>query len=334
MANRSKVRNRDHDIFIKGILSLDELVLLLLHRYIPQELKRFMDFSSFKSLPESKIDNKLVAQYTDSIHECALLKSALPENIQNILDLPNFRFCFLWEHKSSKPNEPIEAQVERYRYAIIGSDLKNGRKPSIVIPIVLYHGETKWTIKMVYEQFEPYLPSEILKLLPRPHYIFIDIRSTTKEEIEKMVDLKVLRAAFIALKNAHEPKFFQNNMEEVFKFVETSSSKAVFDSFFKMLLEYMQRRSQLQGDIFNELVEQKLEPTMVTNFKTIFEVAEEKAKIEGKIEGEIQKSRVAIINMLKLRTFPIEQIADVLEVELEFVKQMQTELEVNPNLKA
>ena len=105
-----------------------------------------------------------------------------------------------------------------------------------------------------------------------------------------------------------------------------------------MLLEYMQRRSKLEGDTFNELIEQNLEPDMATNIKTIFEVAEEKAEQKGKIEGEqidlIKKARIGVINMLNLKIFSIEQIADVLDVSLDFVKNIQAELADNPNLKA
>ena len=57
-------------------------------------------------------------------------------------------------------------------------------------------------------------------------------------------------------------------------------------------------------------------------------------KIEGEIEGEIKKARIATINMLKLKIFTLKQIADVLEVQLAFVKKVQAELAKNPNLKA
>ncbi|NJN33173.1 MAG: hypothetical protein HC817_01900 [Saprospiraceae bacterium] len=349
MANRTKGRNRDHDIFLKGILKLDQLVLLLLYRYLPNSLKQYIDFSTFTVLSDSYIDNKLVVQYTDSVHECALIRSKLPQHIQDMPNLPDFRFCFLWEHKSSKPYEPIEGQIERYRYAIIGSDLKNNRTPSIVIPIVLYHGETAWKKKRISEYFDPYLPPEIKQFLPTPYYIFIDINATSEEEIEKMVDLKMLRAAFLALKNAHDPKFFRKNLKKILKFVDMSTDKVLFQAFFKMLLEYAQRRSDLEADEFNELVEQNSNKEMGASVKTMFEVAEERAEQRGEQRGEqigeqrgkqigeqsglIKKARIATINMLKLGTFSIEQIVGILVVDQAFVQAIQEELSKNPDLK-
>ncbi|MBL7816309.1 MAG: Rpn family recombination-promoting nuclease/putative transposase [Saprospiraceae bacterium] len=324
MPNPKKERNRDHDIFIKGILSLDELVLLLLNRYIPDDLKPYIDFTSLKLLPDAYIDNRLVAQYSDSVHECRLRTERLPPHFQQLPNLPNFRFCFLWEHKSSKPYNPIEGQVERYRYAIVSADRKNKRAPSIVIPIILYHGETKWHKKMVFEEFETFLPTEILRYLPAPRYIFIDIKNTTAEEIEKMVDLKVLRAAFIALKNAHNEEFFKTHLEEILKFVDNSPSEIVFQEFFKMLLEYAQRRSKLEPEPFNEIVNQNLEPDMATNIKTIFEVAEEKGMERGIEKGKIEFTK----NLLLNSDFSIEKIALLVGVDVAFVKKVKAQLDL------
>ena len=187
---------------------------------------------------------------------------------------------------------------------------------------------------MIFESYEPYLPPEILKYLPTNHYIIIDISDMTVLEIEKMVDLKVLRAAFMALKNAHEPKYFSENIEEILKFVDNSPTDIVFYAFFKMLLEYMQRRSKLEAEEFNHIVEQKLKPDMTMNIKTIFEVAEERGREEGREEGEIKKARIAILNMLKMNMFPLEQIADILDVELDFVLNIREEWILDPLLSA
>ncbi len=59
-----------------------------------------------------------------------------------------------------------------------------------------------------------------------------------------------------------------------------------------------------------------------------------KGKLEGERIGELKKARIAIINMLKMNVFTIHQIADVLEVSLDFVQKVQAEWTKNPNLKA
>ena len=264
---------------------MNELVLKLLHRYIPLDLQAYIDFPSLSIVSDMHMDNKLKSSQSDSIHECKINLDALPEHIRNDTNLPTFRFCFLWEHKSEKPKEPIEFQVERYRYSIIHVDLKNGLNPSVIIPIIIYNGKEKWDKKMIYDRLSDYLPPAIMAYVSYPKYIFIDIQAMTEEEIEEAVDLGTLRSAFIALKHGHDKEFFKRDMKKVLKFVDDSSPVYLFQEFFKMLLEYMQRRSELEEKEFNDIVEQEIEPDMATKFKTIFEVAEERALEKGKVEG-------------------------------------------------
>jgi hypothetical protein len=239
-------RTKDHDIFVRGILSINALVLKLLLHYIPKDIQPFMDFDTLKVVPDSQVSGKLKFTQSDSIHECALNVTQLPESIRNSGNLPLFRFCFLWEHKSSKPDEPIEFQVESYRYGIIHADLKNKSTPSIVIPILIYHGIEKWDKKLLYEQLKPFLPPSLLKYIPYPRYIIIDLQAMSEMDIESATDLEELRAAFIALKYGHDKDFFKQNMKKVLKFVKGLSTEFIFQEFFRMLMEYMQRRAQIE----------------------------------------------------------------------------------------
>ena len=319
-------KDRDHDIFIKGILTLHEFVLALLYRFLPQTIQKYADFSTLKLFSSTHISNKLLAQYSDHIHECALLKSNLPPEYQNLPDLPVFRFCFLWEHKSSKPNEPIESQTDRYKYAILDDDKKNKRVPSIVIALLIYHGKEKWDKKLVYEQLAPYLPADLLEYVAYPKIIAIDIQAMSPKEIAEMVDLNVLRAAFIALKNAHDKEFFQQYPEEILKFVENSPIDYLFQSFFEMLLEYMQRRSELEEAEFNKNIEQKMNQDMGTQVRTMFERAREEGAAEGEARGEAKTLRKAIEGLIERLQLTDAQIAQALETTEAFVKQVRLEL--------
>ena len=60
-----------------------------------------------------------------------------------------------------------------------------------------------------------------------------------------------LRAAFIALKYAHDKDFFKQGIKKVLKFVDESKTEYLFQEFFKMLFSYMQLRSQLEEEEFN-----------------------------------------------------------------------------------
>jgi predicted transposase YdaD len=68
-------------------------------------------------------------------------------------------------------------------------------------------------------------------------------------------------------------------------------------------------------------------------FKEGVEVGEERGEARGEERGELKKARNTAIRMLKQEEFSIVKIAELLDVPLDFVVQIQKELQRNPNLK-
>jgi hypothetical protein len=147
-----------------------------------------------------------------------------------------------------------------------------------------------------------------------------------------------LRAAFIALKHAHDKVFFQQNLAEILKFAQDSKPSLLFQTYLRRLMEYSQRRSKLESTVFNHIVEQ-LTPNqkMGIRLKTIFEVAEEKAEKKGRQEGrqegisigeaKVQATkRQTIINLIRTTTWENEQIAQIVDVPTASVEAIRLEL--------
>ena len=358
-------RNKDHDIFVRGILSFTALVEKLLRFMIPEDLKYYIDFSTLKMMPDSHITEKLRISYSDTIYEASLNLNALAEEVRNDPNLPEFRFCFLKEFKSSKPKEPIDFQIEDYSLSIKRHDLKNNRQPSIVIPILIYHGAEAWESKRLYDTFERYLPAKILEYIAYPKYLILDLQAMPDDAIKEAIGLGELRAAFLALKHAQDKKFFKHNLAEILSFVELSSPSVLFQTYLKMLMEYSQRRSGLDDDTFNKVIEQ-LNPDLEMASKTIFDRAEERAFARGEAQGEAKadqkvqeadqkvqeiaqkaqeaeqkaqeadqeakrKIRKAIINLIQKTNMTDAQIAEIQEVELLFVQTIREELKGKKN---
>ena len=124
------------------------------------------------------------------------------------------------------------------------------------------------------------------------------------------------------------------------------SSKYLFDEIFRMVLEYMQRRSDLPEEEFNEIID-KLEPDMSTKFKTIFDVAEERGSArkeaeanearaeanQAKAEANEAKGNMekAVIKLIQTNALTDSQIADVFQIEIDFVKNLR--LTIKPIFK-
>ena len=281
------------------------------------------------------MDEILQITYSDTIYEAALKKEAIPKSIRGRKKLPNFRFCFLGEFKSSIPDRPIDFQIEDYIRSIQLVDINNEQPPSIVIPILIYHGARKWKYKRLYDYFAKYLPRTILEYVSFPKYIVIDLQAMPDADIEAAIDLGELRAAFMALKHAHDKEFFQQNLEEILKFAETSKPSLLFKTYLRMLMEYSQRRSKLGGKKFNEIVEQlKPKEKMATAFKSFLEVRDEIAMEKGIAiaeakarQREQELKRQTVVRLIKTTRMENIQIADIVDVPITFVDAIR--LEVN-----
>ena len=324
--------HKDHDVFVRGILSLIQLVEKLLRYALDKNIIPYINFATLKPLPDAHIDKGLRVSYSDSIHECELNLEALPEHIRVLEKLPKFRFVFIWEAKSHKQTLPIDFQIGGYndnmRRRDFKKDSKKGDPLSIVIPILLYHGIEPWVKKRLFDYFEPYLPEELLAYIPQEKFIVIDIQAMSDGEIEQAIGLEELRAAFIALKHGHDKEFFKQNLKKVFNFVKSLPTKELLEMYVEMLIEYMQRRSELESEEFKELVEQSKDEEMGKTVKTIFEVVREEGKLLGREEGfnigaETMLKAVKLIHTTRMSD---ADISNELQVSEDFIKKVRQEL--------
>jgi hypothetical protein len=338
-------RNKDHDDFVRGLFSYLEFVFKILQYSVPENLKPFIDFSTLAKSSETHVDELLQITYSDTIYTAAINKEAIPKAIRGRKQLPNFQFCFLGEFKSGIPNRPVDFQMDDYVKSIQMVDINNNKPPSIVIPILIYHGARKWKFKRLYDYFAKYLPDSILEYIPRPKYIIIDLQAMSDVDIAAALDLGELRAAFIALKHAHDKDFFQNNLEEILKFAQDSKPSVLFQTFSSMLMTYSQRRSKLNAEKFDIIVEQlKPNKNMATAFKSIFEYRDEKAEKKGIEKGiekgiaiaeakakqrEQEKDRQTIITLIKTTQLDNFQIAKAIDVPIVLVEAIRLELKKN-----
>ncbi len=186
--------------------------------------------------------------------------------------------------------------------------------------------------KRRYDHFEPYLADDLLAYIPHPKMTVIDIQAMSNEDIAKAIDLGELRAAFTVLKNAHDEEFFKQDIEKVVKFVHESEMqpKELLDTYLQMLYEYMQRRSKLDNEQFQQVVEQSNSEEMATEFKTIFQSAREEGHIKGRNEGIC----FAIKGFITKTRLGDAVIADTLDVSVELVKTIREEIKAEKTKKA
>ena len=134
--------NKDHDELVRGILSLPQLVKKLLIYALDNNLKRFINLDTLRPLSGDHIDKFLRVTHSDSVHACDMTPEALSEKGRLLKKIPQFRFVFIWEHKSAVQSLPIDFQVEGYNDSMMRMDFREEKESlSVVHSILIYHGK-------------------------------------------------------------------------------------------------------------------------------------------------------------------------------------------------
>ena len=336
-------KTKDHDILMRGLFSYTEFVLKILNYVIPIDLKPFIDFSTLKIITDTHVDSKLSVTQSDTIYEAALNIHALPEVLREDENRPNFRFCFLEEFKSSKPLLPIDFQIDSYVKSIIRNDLSNKKPPSIVLPILFYHGISEWKDKRLHDLYAPYLPQTILDYIAFPKFLIIDLQAMSDELIQNEDNLGELRAAFLALKHAQEKDYFLENMPQMLKFVDDMPTTLLLEAYLEMLMTYFQRRSGLDDKTFTNFVEKSKTDTIMVKeaggFKLFVKNTREKAFQEGvaATESKVQEAKEAeleaelkiekaVLFIMKTTQLTDFDIAKEMDLDIDFVQKIRKKL--------
>jgi Putative transposase, YhgA-like len=287
--------DNDHDNFIRGLLSITILLIKKLKYVLPVNLQSYVKFDTLKPTSEVHVDNQMIQTASDCIYECEMNMALLPKDRRSKRKVPQIRFVFLMEAKSSPPSEPVDFQIEGYRKEIWSKDLKNKRFPGLVLPILIYNGKVPWNRRMIYDRFKLFLPEELLEYVPFYKYLIINLFRITNQEIIDNVDLGALRSAFLALKHGHDPEYLKQEIANLFNFAvedpdfdvksEEPDAKYLLHEFLKLLSAYIQRRTKMTENEVMETILKSKNQVMATKVRTMFDIAEERGEERGIAKG-------------------------------------------------
>ena len=120
-----------HDNFIRTIMSDKNIAKDYFKSYLPSHVKDRLDFDTLEQSPDTYISKDLQKTMSDIVYTC--LKKETGEAI---------KVSLLIEHKSYiDKNTPI--QIGSYIFSGFTKQLINKEKPTMIIPILLYHGKDR-----------------------------------------------------------------------------------------------------------------------------------------------------------------------------------------------
>ncbi len=185
-----------HDQFAKHLISLPDSARSIVREYLPQEVVKLLDLKSLSAEPSSWVDEELKEHLADCLFRCRWARG------QRIgVKLQPF-VLLLVEHKSHH-DKSVALQILRYSVQCWTEHLKDNSQPlPIIIPLVLYHGTTRWTYPPRFESQFGEIPKELLRFVPHFEFQLLDISPKSETDI---VGDPLTRVSLKLLRHAHEP---------------------------------------------------------------------------------------------------------------------------------
>ena len=258
-----------HDKFIKQILSNKELAVEFLQQYLPEPLTSVLDFETLNQQDTSYITDGLKTSYSDLIWG---VKMKGKESLQ---------ISLLLEHKSSaEPNTTF--QLLEYLALGYQKQLREKKKPELIVPILYYHGKKSWKFKPLDEYFVIY-PDLLKKYLPLFSAEFINLNEVSPEQIYAFKN-GLLASAVMLQKYCFDPEELAAHLERIVENLNPYLESNVTNSIFVYMITGIRLEKSYLADAVKKLPED-----MSTKVMTIYDQLILEGREQG-IEKTVQKT--------------------------------------------
>lgn len=269
---------KPHDKYFKNTFGDENVARNFLNHYLPEAVLEAVDTNTLKPQKDSFISKDLEERFSDLLYKADI-------------NGEEGYFYFLFEHKSQESRD-IFFQLIRYMSEIWIAKMApvNNWEPPLVIPLVIYQGERKWTIpKRLGDILRGYhyLNGSLKKYVPDFEYLFYDLtdNSSVKSELDAklMIYLRVIQAFSKAKQDDVEKVIIE--IKQYFRLISDKNER---ERFLVTTMTYV-------FNVAKELTEggiRKMSHEMIKEFPegsevimTLAEQLMEKGKIEGRTEA-------------------------------------------------
>ena len=326
-AKRKKKAVNSHDAFFKTTFSYPDVVRSYIENFMDKNLTKNIDLDS------------LVLETTSYI------TPDLEEYFSDLVWLANYKgttikISLLFEHKSYVVQYP-HVQLLRYLLEHFEAQIKAKEKLSIVIPIIIYHGNDEWKVRPFSDYFEG--ADEFLKaFIPNFNYHLTSLSNYSDQELIAM-DIGKLLNVFLAMMHIRDINYIRENFATLFTYAEIYLKNPQNNHFLQTIFVYLFKNTDIQGDELENIItsvhENIKDFTMSTYDRLINEglikgrqegidLGIEKGIDIGVVKGidiGVVKGRHEVVTSI-LTKFPEwedEKIADLVNISVEVVAQIR-----------
>jgi len=269
---------------------------------MPKNIVQKLDLRTLKLDPNSYIDENLEEYFSDIVYTC---KQKNQEAI---------KVSLLYEHKSYQEKYP-HLQLLRYILRIYTESITNQEELKVVIPIILYHGKRRWKYQKFGEYFKN-LDPDFQKFIPEFEYLLTDLSKMSDRKILAL-EKNFLINSFLAMKHQKDTNYLLKNVKQIFIYTNELENVNFGTNLIETFFVYLAKTYDINQQNMNFIVKnvpQNIKNTIMTGYDRFIKIGEEKG---------IKKTEAVFHALLKSPQMSDAQIAQIAEVDIEFVKRIR-----------
>lgn len=262
-----------HDKFFKDNFSRQDIALAFIEEVFPETLLSQLDLGTFALSANSYVDPILDEYFADIVYTCIYRRQQTVE------------VSILFEHKSKRYAYP-HFQLLRYLLNSWEQARKQKQPPTLIIPVVIYHGRTRWHYQPLASYFSDSIPNELSRFLPEFDYLLFDISHYPDEQLLSFRN-KFLATSLFLMKHRENEKQLLAQRESLFSWleelIETEAGKNYLTATIVYLFKNLDFRSR---DFYYQLfVTPGNRQKVMTTYDYLIEEGVQKGLLQGKIDA-------------------------------------------------
>ncbi|PIE47817.1 MAG: hypothetical protein CSA42_01595, partial [Gammaproteobacteria bacterium] len=230
-----------HDKFFKTVFSKKEAVAEFIEKLLPKNISQPIDLDSLVLDSTEYTDEQLKTHCSDVVYNCDYIS----KDNQRIA----IKISLLFEHKSYQEKYP-HFQLMRYFLNMWEMQSKQKQDLTPIIPIIFFHGKSKWNKKPFSENFV-HLDENLLQFLPQFDYLLLDTNQYENKDFQEL-DVAELQYSILMMKHIFNMERLLENLADIFTniepFIETEQGR----KFFQTMVIYLYQYSDLTADQWRE----------------------------------------------------------------------------------
>ena len=180
--------NNPHDKFFKETFSRLEVAQSFIEEVFPPDLLKRLNLSALKRVNDSFTDEELEEHLADIVYQTEYAGQ------KTLVTL-------LFEHKSYVQKYP-HLQLLQYILNVWKEERKQKKKLSVIIPVIIHHGEGTWKYKSMKSYFKGLHPS-LGRFIPDFDYLLFTLDKFDDNQIANFQNL-LLSMTTMLLKHSHD----------------------------------------------------------------------------------------------------------------------------------